>query len=240
MTLRILASQLDMDDQQEEVGVEQLGVSGQQKHGMGMMGEDYREDEDDDDDEDKDEDEDEEEDEDKDEDEDEEEDEEKGEAEDEDEDEDEEKDEDEDEDEDEEEDEEKDEDEDEEDTCFEEEDSIYLEASTHEDIYPVILNSIQRQYVEALREHCINPGSTEDQLIVAYHNLVLSIFTTTPDHQPVGPLHSIIEAFIISTSIDLEESFSPPHLISPNLSKVIYAALFSILAEVLKKSDPYQ
>lgn len=122
------------------------------------------------------------------------------------------------------------------------EDQGFIDFEVSEDLatYPVTLNSHQRGCAQVLRECCIDPHSSEEHLLQAYHGLVLSIFTTSPGNPPLGPLHSLVHAFIISTSIDIEQRFSPPHLISPYVSKMIYAALFSILKEVIEMPDPYQ
>ncbi|KAG1742046.1 hypothetical protein EDB19DRAFT_1907810 [Suillus lakei] len=105
--------------------------------------------------------------------------------------------------------------------------------------YPVFLNTIQKQRAEMLRESCADSDSSEEQLMEAYHLLLLSVFTThTNDNSQ--PLHSLIDSFIMSTSINVRGQFASPHLISSHLSKMVYAALFSILTDVMKSPDPYQ
>lgn len=104
--------------------------------------------------------------------------------------------------------------------------------------YPVFLNTIQKQRAEMLRESCADRDSSEEQLMKAYHLLLLSVFTThTNDNSQ--PLHSLVDSFIMSTSINVQGQFASPHLISSHLSKIVYAALFSILTEVMTSPDPY-
>ncbi|KAG1854004.1 hypothetical protein F4604DRAFT_1932969 [Suillus subluteus] len=99
---------------------------------------------------------------------------------------------------------------------------------------------VQIQRAKTLRECCTDPGSSKAWLMDAYHSVVLSVFTTNTNHDLHGPLDSLIDSFIMSTSIDMQGRFVPPHLISSHLAKLIYAAMFSILTEVMKSSDPYQ
>lgn len=106
--------------------------------------------------------------------------------------------------------------------------------------YPIVLNLYQRQCAQALKKCAMELHSSPLQLLTAYHALVLSIFTTHSDTHSLGPLHSLTDSFVISTSIDNQGRFSPPHLISPRLARMMYAALFSMLTEVLKALDPYQ
>jgi hypothetical protein len=121
-----------------------------------------------------------------------------------------------------------------------------LEDSTDGDLlydqaaYPIILNQVQIQHAKALREYCTDASSTEGGLMEAYHSVVLSVFTTTTNKDLHDPLHSPIDSFIMSTSLDMQGHFVPPHLISSHLEKLIYAAMFSILTEVMKTSDPYR
>lgn len=105
-------------------------------------------------------------------------------------------------------------------------------------IYPIVLTAEQKRCAQVLMQCCIDKGSSEQRLS-AYHSVVLSIFTTNLDSSQSGPLHSLIEGFVMSTSIDEQGHFLPPHLISPHLAKILYAALFSILTEVMKFPDPY-
>lgn len=129
------------------------------------------------------------------------------------------------------------------DTSVEEEvpeEPVDLDLSDDQAAYPIVLNSVQIQHAKALRERCTDPSSSEAWLMDAYHSVILSVFTTNTNHDLHGPLHSLIDSFIMSTSIDAQGRFVPPHLISSHLAKLIYAALFSILTEVMKTSDPYQ
>ncbi|KAG2082821.1 hypothetical protein BD769DRAFT_1398275, partial [Suillus cothurnatus] len=123
----------------------------------------------------------------------------------------------------------------------EDESEILTSLDTIDDLapYPVFLNTIQKQRAEVLRESCADRDSSEEQLMKAYHLLLLSVFTThTNDNSQ--PLHSLIDSFIMSTSINVQGQFVSPHLISSHLSKIVYAALFSILTEVMMSPDPYQ
>ncbi|KAG1741733.1 hypothetical protein EDD22DRAFT_958991 [Suillus occidentalis] len=104
--------------------------------------------------------------------------------------------------------------------------------------YPVFLNTIQKQRAEMLRESCANRDSSKEQLMKAYHLLLLSVFTTHTNDDS-QPLHSLVDSFIMSTSINVQGQFASPHLISSHLSKIVYAALFSILTEVMTSPDPY-
>ncbi|KAG2030030.1 hypothetical protein BDR03DRAFT_1017625 [Suillus americanus] len=116
----------------------------------------------------------------------------------------------------------------------------YFDLETLEDLaaYPIVLNSKQKRCAQELIQCCINKSPSQ-QCLSAYHSVLLSIFTTNTDSSSFGPLHSLIEGFVMSTSIDGRGQFLPPHLISPHLAKILYAALFSILTEVMKFPDPY-
>jgi hypothetical protein len=120
------------------------------------------------------------------------------------------------------------------------EDSTDAGLSDNQAAYPIILNHVQIQHAKALREYCTDASSTEGGLMEAYHSVILSVFTTTTNNDLRGPLHSPIDSFIMSTSIDMQGRFVPPHLISSHLAKLIYAAMFSILTEVMKTPDPYK
>ncbi|KAG1724412.1 hypothetical protein EDB19DRAFT_1834180 [Suillus lakei] len=120
------------------------------------------------------------------------------------------------------------------------EESPGSDFSDNKAAYPVVLNDVQVQLVKTLREHCVDLGTSKAQLMDAYHSVILLVFTTNTNHNLQGPLHSLIDSFIMSTSIDIQGHFVPPHLISSHLAKLIYAAMFSILTQVMKASDPYQ
>jgi hypothetical protein len=120
------------------------------------------------------------------------------------------------------------------------EESGHLNISEDQAAYPIVLNRVQIQRAKALKELCINPSSPKAWLMDAYHSVVLSVFTTNTNHNIHSPLHSPIDSFIMSTSIDMQGCFVLLHLISSNLAKLIYATMFSILTEVIKTSDPYQ
>jgi hypothetical protein len=120
------------------------------------------------------------------------------------------------------------------------EESGHLNVSEDQAAYPIELNRVQIQHAEALKELYIDPSSPKAWLMDAYHSIVLSVFTTNTNHDIHSPLHSPIDSFIMSTSIDMQGCFVLLHLISSNLAKLIYATMFSILTEVIKTSDPYQ
>ncbi|KAG2133217.1 uncharacterized protein EDB93DRAFT_1254989 [Suillus bovinus] len=114
-----------------------------------------------------------------------------------------------------------------------------LDAIDDQAPYPIFLNAIQKQRAEILREFCANPDSSEEQLMEVYHLLLLSVFTTHSDDNP-RPLQSLVDSFIMSTSIDVQGCFASPHLISSHLAKIIYGTLFCLLTNVMKSLDPYQ
>ena len=105
--------------------------------------------------------------------------------------------------------------------------------------YPVVLGSMQVKRAVELRDLCANPNSSEDELLEAYHSIILSVFMTNICHKS-PPLHSLIDGFIISTGIDVSMRFTPPHLISNHLSKILYITLFSILTDVMKTTNPHE
>ncbi|KAG1886871.1 uncharacterized protein F5891DRAFT_988734 [Suillus fuscotomentosus] len=114
-----------------------------------------------------------------------------------------------------------------------------LSAADDHPPYPIFLNAIQKRRAKILRESCADPDSSEEQLMEAYHLLLLSAFTTHTNDNP-RPLHSFVDSFVISTSVNVQGHFASPHLISSHLSKIVYVGLFSILTEVMKSPDPYQ
>ncbi|KAG2045483.1 hypothetical protein BDR06DRAFT_1015606 [Suillus hirtellus] len=107
--------------------------------------------------------------------------------------------------------------------------------------YPVTLHPTVLQCAKRLRDRCRRPlaQSSQKSLQQAYHSLVLATFTTKTDKGHF-PLHSLMDGFVMSISIDAHLRFVPAHLISSHLAKVIYSALFSMLVQVLKTPDPYQ
>lgn len=108
--------------------------------------------------------------------------------------------------------------------------------------YPVVLHPTLLRFAKKLRD-CFqrpDPQLSQKSLLQAYHQMVLAIFTTQADVRQLGPLHSLVDAFAMSISIDTHARFMPPHSISSHLAKVVYAALFSMLTQVIKMPDPYQ
>ncbi|KAF8121675.1 hypothetical protein EV363DRAFT_1184616 [Boletus edulis] len=127
-----------------------------------------------------------------------------------------------------------DDEEDEEDACMDAEEEM---GEVDGGQFPVLLTVTQVKSAQSLREKLESPHSTKSEVAMAYHNLIVSIFTTQSAEATTNRLHSLTDTFAISTSISMHGTFLHAHELSSGCSKMLYIALYSILHEVTARSS---
>ena len=98
--------------------------------------------------------------------------------------------------------------------------------------YPVFLS---REQEDAALELLIalNGSCATDELLLPFHKLVLSLFTTQIDGADKKRHHTALGAMLISSNMCPDGSFRPTVNITPDLSRLQYIVLFAVLKQGL-------
>ncbi|KAJ7082283.1 hypothetical protein B0H15DRAFT_803368 [Mycena belliarum] len=103
--------------------------------------------------------------------------------------------------------------------------------------YPVLLTAEQRRSALALHQALGVTGTDTSTLLPLLHALVLSLFMEQIPTYATQRFHTAVEAFLLAINSLPSGGIRRVVLISPDLSKIQYTILFSILKEALAAPD---